>query len=65
MSDKRAIAIPNVSTPNNPVLFNPDICNGCNRCVDVCPIDVYIPHPEKGNPPIILHPEECWYAVAA
>ena len=55
MSQEKVVALPNIPTPNNPVLFNPDIC------VEVCPIDVYIPHPEKGKPPIILHPEECWY----
>lgn len=27
----------------------------------MCPEDVFIPSPEKGEPPIILYPEECWY----
>ena len=54
-------ALPNMPTPNNPVIFNPEICNGCNQCVEHCQVDVYIPHPRKGQPPIILHPEECWY----
>lgn len=53
--------MPNVATPTSPVIFNPDVCKGCNTCVETCQIDVYIPHPEKGKPPIILHPEECWY----
>jgi NAD-dependent dihydropyrimidine dehydrogenase PreA subunit len=53
--------LPNVTTPNRPVIRNPEICNGCNTCVDVCQIDVYIPNPVKGKPPITLHPEECWY----
>ena len=61
MSKDKIKAIPNITTPNKPVIFNEDICNGCNNCVEVCQIDVYIPHPEKGKPPIILHPEECWY----
>ena len=61
MSDKELMAIPNVTTPNQPVLFDLEICNGCNHCVEVCQIDVYIPNPEKGKPPIILHPDECWY----
>ena len=61
MSQEKMFAIPNISTPNNPVLFDPDICDGCNTCVEVCQIDVYIPHPQAGKPPIILHPEECWY----
>ena len=61
MSLEKLVAIPNIPTPSSPVLFNPDRCNGCNHCVEVCPVDVYIPHPEKGKPPIVLHPEECWY----
>lgn len=46
---------------SNPIIFNPDICNGCNRCMEVCQVDIFIPNPEKGKPPIILHPGECWY----
>ncbi len=53
--------LPNVSTPNRPVIRNPEICNGCNTCVEVCQVDVYVPNPKKGKPPITLHPDECWY----
>jgi NAD-dependent dihydropyrimidine dehydrogenase PreA subunit len=61
VSKEKVFAIPNVQTPNQPVIFNEDVCIGCNTCVETCQVDVYIPHPEKGKPPIILHPEECWY----
>jgi len=61
MPKGKVIALPNVLSPDNPVLFNPDICNGCNHCVEVCQIDVFMAHPRKGEPPIILHPEECRY----
>ncbi len=61
MTQEKIYAIPNVPTLNTPVIFNPDICNGCNQCMEVCQIDVYIPNAEKGKPPVILHPEECWY----
>lgn len=54
-------AIPNVPTPNRPVIFNPEVCNGCNICVEMCQMDVLIPNPEEGKPPIILYPDECWY----
>ena len=53
--------LPNITTPNRPVIRNPEICNGCNTCVNVCQIDVYVPNPVKGKPPITLHPDECWY----
>ena len=60
MADK-VFAIPNVQTPSVPVRINPDKCVGCNTCVETCQIDVFIPNPKKGGPPILLHPEECWY----
>ena len=61
MSKEKVYATPNVTTPNRPVIFNSDLCNGCNVCVEVCQMDVFIPNPEKGKPPIMLYPEECWY----
>jgi NAD-dependent dihydropyrimidine dehydrogenase PreA subunit len=61
MENTRGFALPNITTPGRPVIFNPEICTGCNHCVEVCPVDVYIPNPEKGQSPVILHPDECWY----
>ena len=61
MLKEKVFALPNVTTPSRPVIFNPEICNGSNRCVEVCPIDVYIPNPDKSKPPLILHADECWY----
>ena len=61
MPKDKVYALPNWCTPSIPVIFNPDICNGCNICVDVCQVDILIPNPEKGKPPIVLYPEECWY----
>ena len=54
-------AIPNVATPGRPAIFDSEMCDGCNTCVEHCPMDVFIPNPESGRSPIILHPEECWY----
>lgn len=61
MSQETIYAIPNVHSPNSPLIFNPDVCNGCNRCVEVCQMDVFIPNPDKGKPPITLYPDECWH----
>jgi NAD-dependent dihydropyrimidine dehydrogenase PreA subunit len=41
--------------------FNPEICSGCNACVEVCPDDVMMPNPDKQKPPLVLYPEECWF----
>jgi NAD-dependent dihydropyrimidine dehydrogenase PreA subunit len=49
------------SGPLMPITFNSDICNGCNRCVEVCQVDIMLPSPEKGRPPIVCYPGECWY----
>ncbi len=61
MASERVYALPNVSTPGKPVIFNPEVCKGCNICVEHCPVDVYMPNPQKGQTPIILHADECWY----
>src|SRR3989304_9197158 len=61
MAEIKINALPNIVTPNAPVTVNAEICKGCNVCVNVCPVDVYIPNTKKGQPPIVLHPDECWY----
>ena len=61
MTERKVYAFPNWCTPTRPVIFDPHTCNGCNICVDVCQVDILIPNPEKGEPPIVLYPEECWY----
>ena len=61
MSRKEVYALPNIVSPSTPVIFDPDACTGCNNCVEVCQVDVFIPNPEENMPPVILHPDECWY----
>lgn len=43
-----------------PVEIDESLCNGCNRCVEICQCDVFGPNPEKGKPPYVLFPGECW-----
>lgn len=57
-------AFPNVPTPSRPVVFDAAVCNGCRQCVEVCPMDIFLPHPEKGKPPIVFFADECWYCGA-
>lgn len=41
--------------------INEEVCNGCNKCVDICMMDVLAPNPVQGKPPIVVYPEECWF----
>ena len=61
MAKEVVYATCNVPAPPKPVIFDEKICIGCNRCVEVCHMDVYIPNPQKGGIPVILYPDECWY----
>jgi NAD-dependent dihydropyrimidine dehydrogenase PreA subunit len=61
MTEEEVSMVPNLVTPNKPIVFNEDVCNGCNMCVKYCMMDVLYPNPEKGKPPIVLYPDECWY----
>lgn len=61
MGKRKVYATPNASAPLNPVIFDPAICTGCNTCVEVCQIDVLLPNPVKGKPPIVMYADECWY----
>ncbi|MFC1906001.1 ferredoxin family protein [Chloroflexota bacterium] len=57
-------AVPNIPTPHQPIVFNLEICTGCNICVETCQMDVFIPNPEKRQAPILLFPDECIYCSA-
>ncbi len=61
MAQEKVYAVPNVNAPNAPVIIDDELCIGCNKCVEICMIDVFIPNPVAGKPPLTLHPDECWY----
>jgi len=46
--------------PAKPLHFDTAKCTSCNRCVDICPIDLMIPA-KKGKTPTAAYPDECWY----
>lgn len=47
--------------PAMPITFDAEKCIGCLRCMEVCQIDVMLPPAEKGQPPVVAYPDECWY----
>lgn len=34
-----------------PLIYDEALCVGCNRCAQVCQVDILLPNPEKGKPP--------------
>ena len=61
MDNENVYGTPNLIIPNRPVLFDAAVCTGCNSCVESCMMDVLLPNPQGGEPPIVLYPDECWY----
>ncbi|WP_313346030.1 ferredoxin family protein [Sedimentibacter sp.] len=47
--------------PASPITFDTQKCIGCNRCMEACPIDLFLPAEKKGAPPVVAYPDECWY----
>lgn len=42
-------------------IIDSEFCNGCNNCVDGCPMDMIFPAEKPGSPPMVRYPDECWY----
>ena len=61
MSYEEPKLFPNRITPADPVVFDANACTGCNICVEVCVMDLLVANPEKGKPPVIVYPDECYY----
>ena len=59
--DNKVYVIPNQNAPFPAIKIDPDLCKGCNMCVDVCRVDVFLPNQEKGKPPIVVYADECWF----
>jgi NAD-dependent dihydropyrimidine dehydrogenase PreA subunit len=50
-----------VPSSANPLKFDESLCIGCNICVETCQVDILLPNPVKGKPPLVPWPGECYY----
>lgn len=57
---KPVIAVPDQAIVD-PITIVPEVCTGCNLCIHVCPVDLFLPDPTPGAAPHVLYPGECWY----
>jgi adenylylsulfate reductase subunit B len=46
-----------------PPIIDKDKCNGCGRCVEICPTDVFFGS-EKKKIPVVTYPDQCWHENA-
>lgn len=61
MINDKVYILPNPATPGKAIKINPELCIGCNTCVEICRTDVLMPNDEKGKPPLVVYPDECWF----
>ena len=64
MTDKPEFSCDIVSCSTMPLRFDESKCIGCNRCADICQVDLLIPSTVKGQHPIVMYPGECYYCGA-
>ena len=50
-----------VSCSAKPLIFDESKCVGCLSCARVCQVDILFPPEEKGKPPRVMYPGECYY----
>ena len=60
MSKMKVEVIPCSATP---LIYDEEECIGCNACAEICQCDIILPNPEKGKPPIVMFPGECYYCA--
>jgi len=53
--------ITNPTGPTMAVSIDESLCIGCNSCANICRIQTILPNAEKGKPPVVAYPDECWY----
>ena len=49
------------TSSSSPIIYNEEKCIGCNRCVDICQVDVLLPNEAKGKSPVVQYVGECWF----
>lgn len=59
--DEKTLYANAVPCSANPIIYNENLCIGCNKCVNTCQVDILMPNDEKGKPPIVMYPGECYY----
>jgi adenylylsulfate reductase subunit B len=46
-----------------PPIIDKDKCNGCGKCIEICPNDVFFGS-QQGEVPKVTYPDQCWHENA-
>ena len=57
----KAYLVPNPIAPCEAISVDITKCTGCNLCTKSCRTQTIMQNPEKGKPPIVIYPDECWF----
>ena len=54
---------PNPTGPTQAVSIDREKCVACNACANICRTQTIMPNPKRGEPPLVVYPDECWYCA--
>lgn len=63
MKKDKVYLVPNHYAPTQAIFIDPEKCIRCNKCSEICRVQNILPNPIKGEVPVILYPDECWYCA--
>lgn len=61
VGDLKEFTVSAIPSSVRPLIFDESLCIGCNQCVEHCQVDILLPNREKGKPPLVIYPGECYY----
>jgi NAD(P)H-flavin reductase/NAD-dependent dihydropyrimidine dehydrogenase PreA subunit len=63
MDKIKAILTPNPVLPNHVIKIDPSKCIACYQCAKSCRCNVLMENTVKGQPPMLVYPDECWHCA--
>ena len=59
--ENKAYLVPNAIAPGMTVTIDSKKCTGFILCTKKCRMQTILPNPARGEPPVVIYPDECWF----